>query len=591
MPEIVLGAVNTVKLVNEESDAFRDAVLIATGQGSSISGNILAANLTGMFRRAKRAMKYVDTHGTSGGLPVTYTGYSNGNPVVEGEEQIDPYDRDFLPLVPIRLDGVFTNADPSSSEYIENRRVCRHLKLDLNDMTSNLVEQQDPNGDPGDMLPNPDLDKLDDAFLVFGSDVYTEVEETFEYMFNFIERMNQVCPRDKDAYDAMIATFGGIVPDYPRPDYYNVFKLHAVFNNFDFKLNFNYTELTTHSGSLPEGTDFTKSIEVLPKTTYQVETNGGAFVLVNIQESFIKVTKDNKDGTVTDAVMHGPIVTRYVHATVGFATTQVFLDEAFKDLDPKLDDQYGKSGFYFPIQFSLYDDIKQIHQDKILHDSLMFSLHAADVIDLKWYETSLFKMILTFIAVVITFYSLGTAVKASVPLWTIAQGIAAAFVLGYILQLIAVEVGGEAAIILAIAVAIIAAESGYFNLDTFSLPFADELLLITNSVVDVITIEQEQILSDIQDDYEDLSEEHKKKMDVLRDQYRDIASEDDSTLSVFTVMEASKEMNVNESAGHYFKRTLQTDVNELSLTAVKEFVPNQLLLPELDIEPDVYITV
>lgn len=585
MAEIVQGAINTVKLVREESDTVRDATLLGTGQDSDIPGQLLAANLTGLFRRTKRFMTYVRDKPIGLGLPTIYTGKTLGPTIEENNEEISRWDVEFLPMIVVRKNQHFINEDKESQLYIDQRRLCRHLKLDLNDITKNL-SQQPVEGVPNETEENPDLDKLDDAYVLFGSDVYTAVDETYGYIYDWLVGLSEKAVQDESAFEAMLTTWRN--EEIRIPEQYNVFKFHYDENNYDYKLNYNYISLS-NGGSIPEGQKHAMEI-VIEDPEYFPSPPEEAEEAIFMQQSYLIATKRHEDGSITSAKLHGPVITKYIHAEVGFVTTQVGLSEEFKDLDPLLNDEYGKSGFYFPIQFETYDAIFQREQNPILYDGMMLSLHAAEVVDLAWYQTSFFKMLITAVGMWLLFMSLGTVTWATITLWEIVGYIFSALVINYLAELVIKAVGGEAAIILAIAATIFAASKGYIKTSVFSLPLANDLLLVTNSILKTLQIEQTLEKEELMDEVTAFQKELIQKKEDLQVRIDALPPESDGP-SIMTIIESTKTMHVNETPELYFHRTTQLDVNKLSLEAVTNFVPNALTLPELDITPDVFITV
>jgi len=607
MPEEVVGAVNTIKLVKEESDTVRDAVLIAMNENNDMAKQLLAANISDIFRSVRKIKNYVQDpeKSVSEGLPVTYIGVRVGELVQPGPDNLERYEREYLPVITVRRDGQFLNREGNEEDpdFLEQKRLLKYLKLRIDDITDTLSEKEN---EDGENEPNEDLEHLDDVFCVFGIDVYTEVEASLEYMFNHIKELSAIATRDRADYGLWINDLENLVsnPGYAYQDPLallypvNTFALYSDKSQYEYKLYFHTAEV--YDGDvLGQEEEWVKEIDLQPDLLFQIPPSGGGggveYEFVLNQSSLVIRHKDPDTGIVTSAKLFGPIVNKYIHAE-GYVKTEEYLSADFIGLDPELDENYGKSGFYLHVDFDLYQDMKFRDKNKMLGDSLMLSLHSLDIIYLKWYETRTFAFVLKAAAIIMIALSLGQAIKAAALTWAFAQSLAIAAAVSAGVSWVVSELIKSGNVALAVAFAVIASlvayNKGFLNSSVFSLPFANEALFATNAIVSSFTKIQKEEATVLMEEMSAFNSEMEKKNEELYSQiseYRDATGLTD--ISKETILRISTGVHSNESPNDFFYRTLQMDVNQLSLDAVKEFVPNALVLPELDITSDATLTI
>jgi len=592
--DIVVVEAVSAKLSKEKSKPLRDAVVIAAALDRNIASHIQAVMVSGYHIKIRRYLKYGNEKYSLGPGEVSFRlrYFKFGVP----PEDI-PIEMEMYPTVLIRRDGVFINEDKESEEYITGRRLARRAKLNLNDLTDLIAEGNEGSGIPGEPPPpNPDLDKINDAFFTFSFDIYSRLEETAEYMFGFWEYMFSLPQQTLEEFEEALLGLGDEAKGPPSNS--------LLFTHGDFfvDISWDYMLAVDGSGTLVDKDgkelEFQSNITFLEPTTHFFDGGGGGGpgaldtpgtlgdANYTVQRTYFQIKKQTGPGVIREYQVHG----MYHNTTVtpfgeNFEVkTKITLDEEQWNLDYE-DELHGRSGFFIPLSVEHFRAISVTKQQIVAHDSLQLVLYAADKIHLEWYETKLFKGFVTALGIIITAFTFDFSGTITAIVWEIVKALAVAYVLAYVAELIAGEFG-TAGLLFATAVAVYAGTKyGYFN--TNQLATADQLMKMTkifNIVVEAdLSVKSDQLEDEIES-WTKSVEERQEELDAAND----FLDSGDGFYDPLWVTMSSDQYFQTESPTQFFERTIHMqNPGVLSMDQIHNFHSNALELPMGTVENNI----
>jgi hypothetical protein len=229
---------------------------------------------------------------------------------------------------------------------------------------------------------------------------------------------------------------------------------------------------------------------------------------------------------------------------------------------------------FIPLTKTAMLKVKLFDRRRLLAETKCHFIQAVNITKTKWYQTSIFKIILIIIAVVITVYTAGAGASVGAILLDLAVNAAIAFGINYVIDLLVEKgiISAEVGLVLKIVVSIYISGNGSFNVD---LSLLDSAALIVEATG---TYYQQQLLLE--------NKEYKDKMRKLKEEskkYEDTPSEYSSGLSVGLSMELQQLRDDAsyryESVEAFFARVLNTD----PIAASAEIDVTQVLTKGLEI--------
>ena len=556
----VVVASMSFKLVHEKSDPIRAAVDFAVQADENISSNILAAALNGVDKRGQRMINLAKRGDFYAGLPTITIGEEveiAGTRSIQNTEEIE--ETTCYPIVALRENWRFIGGNDidnpvKDEKYKHTRRMMKKLNIKLKDIFQGIEGTEEE--------PNPDLDKLDDTFFSFATDVYSTIESTLEYQWNFFDwLMGQAIHGEPEEPPP---------GEEPAPSGRNLIQFaeyEGTENQFYCTFLFDYITKETENNVFlkdpREGHEY-KSVDYT-KELFAFELNGGP--------SRIVIRKQVEFGVVEKITVYSPSHRVAIDAKGEVKRVETGLKEEFFNLPPE-DERAGTGAFYIPMIMEIVELATNKHEQIALYDGCMLILFAAEEVDLKWYQTTWFKVIMTIVSIVIQFVPIfGQALSVTIQNIMIAifKTIVLGFILGMIIQVVASEFGAFAAAILVLA--------AYYYGGRFrdeGLPFANDLLKATSSVIKAVNIEAH---AELRDEIEDFDKTYREKQEAIKEA-NDLLSSGglDPTLLI-----QAYNGDIHESPDDFFTRTIHTgNLADIALSAVSEYVDRMLLVPEFD---------
>jgi hypothetical protein len=356
------------------------------------------------------------------------------------------------------------------------------------------------------------------------------------------------------------------------------------------------------------------------------------FSFIQTNETYLYARTDTMVSDVNSIVIRKQITqSEYIEVIVrGLQHKNLIYQGKSVDITAKqaLEDE-DDSGFIIPLHEPTLKRLGVVVATELARESFLLVFNSYQVVKTKWYQTGIFKVILTVIIVVaivvLTYYfgpeagagaakggagilglnaavgaSLGFSGVIAVAIGAAVNTIAAMIVL-QIISLGATELFGEkvGAIITAVAAIVIAFGSGPggFSIDNFSTNLAnmasiDKLLAITNATTDIVSVFQQDKLNKILAEIEKTSADYQKEMGDLEKMMKEFDVKNivdpimltDFTNPLFATQVMGKGFilppNFNEMPTGFLSRTLLTgsELAEISRGLIYDFASLSLTL-------------
>ena len=432
----------------------------------------------------------------------------------------------------------------------------------------------------GEDLPEdeekPDLDKVDDISFLFAIDVYTEVEASIEYLYYLFEDLSINSTVGYTEYeDSLIYLDTGALPSV------NYFEI----SEGDFNITLQYNYMTINKDVVNEGDPlvdkYTKTIVVRPRHTYSFDNDGFVTITVVADSSTVSIKKRTSSTTYDEYIIHGPIVRTKIRA----------LDESkwvYRHLVTE-DAESGETGdprqgFFFPVSFTIADNLNIIHNDTMIYDSMMLVIYAADIEVIKWYEKGIFKILLQIIivvAMVVLTLAFGPGALTFMNVVTNSLiALVTSFVVSIALDLLVELVGGKLAVLIAVVAVLVKAYLG--NWAGFAdLPFAEQLLQATQLITKVVNTYTSVSGSVLEQEVEDFLKDAKERQEEIDEKNEWL--EGDSSIDPLYIQREVAIQDPYEDPSDFYERTIHIgNPGVLSLDAIQGYVDSKLLLPDFD---------
>lgn len=474
---------------------------------------------------------------------------------------------DYFPFIAMRMGKEDVRYVWDKTEIDEYRNMMDILGNDYDDMVDQVHE-------------NPDIDDIEQILFVFGINLKTEDPACIEYLYRFFNRVydtRHVKGRNPANHDEVISNF--------TSDGNN----HALlFKTGDQEISLNYRniwkrmrngkgkkgEYRSHIKDHRISYQYAKRTKVsrgsgADKYTYEYKTAYRDIPVLVLEyqmgESFYE-----------QIVVANPITL--------FRVYKKYMTGA--NLNADTDDDPDKT--IIPLDKSILDEMDLQSKDVVYKRAPRFVFNARVVKKLKWYESSVFRFVLTAIAIFSATISgqPWLAKIATAGLVVATKMIVIAIIKAYAIKeagkYIAKELGAEAAIAAAV---IMAAFSGKKLFDAGSLegaPFASELMGAATGFADGVTAYFKEQIAGIASEMDEFGLMAEEKMEELKDI--------ESTLDVDTLLDpsflinATKPVNIlGESPDDFYNRTVHSgNVGAYAFEATENFVENSLRLPTIN---------
>lgn len=254
----------------------------------------------------------------------------------------------------------------------------------------------------------------------------------------------------------------------------------------------------------------------------------------------------------------------------------------------------GQPELLVPVDRTLLQSLSMRNKEQLLTRSLYMVVNTKVKVKTPWYASSIFKVVMIIVAVVITVLSMGSAWASIVAAMSIGYVALAVTVLTYILSAIAInyavklfvkEFGPQVGFIAAIAAMAYGAYTGAGMQGQST--WASSLLSVGNNLASQSTSLQKEMIEDIQEDMLEFEQYAKGQFDSLKEKRDQLGlNQKFAGLDGLDIVRLSPMQVWGESPNDFYTRTVHSgNIGATSFSVASGFVDFMLKLPTTDVLP------
>jgi len=604
----------TNKLTNADVTPIKHAAISATVRDADVTSNVLAGMINGLGARSKRFHKYADEGKFVDGLPTVSLGLNHNEPVFGLPEDPIDFPGSFYPIVSIRKDGEFLIKDTDPDRYNSTKKTLKRIALKLDDIVSSIekTERTDENGDPVEG-ENP-ANELDDVFYVFALDLYTQHPQSVGYMYDFCELLSQHVQMNE-------GQFWDAIEEFESPstgvDARGVPNNAIFFSNrdgeFEVIINFDFLSYVGNQTGLltnPVTDKIGNYATVFPATPRELVSSGGSDEgdlttwIDPSSVSYFKQLTRTAWGDATDSygiwtmtgIVHETIVHAYgaeksVFRTIGeyynFGGQPSETYTKFHGLVVGHED-YGRSGMYFPLCKDVLEEVHTIQEEEVLVDAMMLIMHAAEEVDLEWYEQQWFRVVMVILVAVLFYIGMKDIAIKAMSLIEALTLLATKVGISFLVDLVIKEIGGELGIILGIALAYYATTKGDFSAVAGMFPQAEVLLKAVMITTDIYEAKIKTDTEELNEEVEEFKDLTRTKENAIREMYA-IMGSNEADFDFLNILVEDVLVGDMRSPKQLMKDSKTTNVAKIVKSSIHEYHKRMKELPTFDHQDPSYV--
>ena len=478
---------------------------------------------------------------------------------------------EFYPVVPVRMNKNNSNADTNTTLYKDTRKALKYLSLNVDDVISSIEE-------------NPDKDQIDDAFVLLGTNIYTDNKAEIKYLYLMFE------------YYKTIATITETYYNFLKND---SFTLQEPFNimvikeqELVMKLLFSYISKTTVSKVIGDIGSYSKEVIIQSPFTKGIaieNDRGSEFVNSQWTRDRVEIYKQTTPTQCIKITVSGlrqehevRISGTYGQSNYNYHSHTHHLTNDTVDL--------SQNGLIVPVNKVFLDSpsFKIKEREEILYRSLTIIIYGLNKIHLKWYQTGIFKALLIVVAIVLTVYTAGTtllgafATSATAGYLAVIKIIAITILVDYSVEWVLKNVDGVLGDILAILILVVA--SAYGSKKGISqIPWSDKLLKLVDIFSNYKSISNKLEMENLVYEVDKFTEEYELRQEELKDIKDLLSSSNILTNPLYMLSSRDQIQTANDTPDSFYNRHIH-NMNPAvkSLDYTSKYVASKLLLPEVE---------
>lgn len=492
------------------------------------------------------------------------------------EESVE--DSAYYPVVPLRVHNV-DQTDPTNvpdEQFKTSKSLLRKLGLSFTDLGDKINE-------------NPDVAEIDHAFFVMGISLNSQHESSIEYLYEFFKYMALVSPSSKETYtawyeDHVNVTYASVPNTAP---YIPSNRVRLRQGDYNITVAFQYSELVVVNGSIgPVGT-VTREMGVARPITVVNEFNKS--VEISTDTAVLLFRKQITETTYEEVEVCGLEHINEIYKGRTYTTTAA---DSLNDLE--------NQGFIIPLCVNIAESLDIITRTQMTYDCMFIVINSYHEQKVKWYQSSLFKLVMIAIAIVTAVYggiafvnglnaamASATAAGTSVA-WAAASYIATQIAIGaaltYGISVLARYIAPNLLFIAAAMMMVYGLTSNFISSGASSvngLPYAAELMAAVPAVTKGTNMALQKSLEKSMEEMEELTATYEQTMDELKEKMDKLNA--NPNISIEDMINTTA-MNLFETTEQFFGRTLQMNPGVTTLDSIQNYVDYALTLPD-DLRP------
>lgn len=415
----------------------------------------------------------------------------------------------YMPIIPLRIDNKMLTEEDSYElpRYKTSKELLHILGLDITQLTKGIVE-------------NPDVDKVDHAYVVLGANLFSEKPETIRYIHEFIKYLYGSGEKSS---------------------------LTITDETYQVKLTWENITSAIKGGSIGKLNTVDK---FLGKDSNNVK--------------YLRTRKQITTDTYHEFIWYEPVLHNYIYKTAKSVTTT--LDAINYD---------NNEALIIPLNVSIVNNnLTALQANTLYYDALKMVFNSYDRQKLKWYQTGLFRAVTMVIAIAISVFTYG----AGAAFVGAMLGVVINMVLSFIYDLVLKIFGDGLAPYIMAVIIIVAIYFGYTEGFIPDIGQVVNLAINTASFTfgNIIAIEAEDIMSQ----FREFEEYAKEQMGILETAQAELDNKYQRDPLGFY---GSVGMNPNQTIDQFYYSKLQLPITygTSCYELLSNWVDTQLQLPHL----------
>lgn len=415
----------------------------------------------------------------------------------------------YMPIVPIRINNKMLTGEDSyeTRRYKTSKELLNILGIDIHQLHEGVLD-------------NPDVEKIDHAYVVLGANLFSEKKETIRYIHEFIKYLYGA-NGDSDL----------IITD----------------ETYKIKLTWDKIIALRKSGIIGKVGTVEKEIGIDP-------TKG----------RYLRTKKQETSDSYQEFTWYEPVLHNYIYYTSKSVTTA--LDAIDTDAD---------EAFIIPLNISIVENnLTPIQANTLYYDALKLVFNSYERKRLKWYQTGIFRAVTMVIAVAISIVTYGAG-SAFVGMLV---GIVINMALEIIYDLVVTIFGEEAGAAVMAVITIIAIYYGYTS------GFIPDIGQVINIAINAASFSFGNFIAmkteEVMEEFREFQETVKEKMTTLEE----VQSQFDQKFQKDPLgFYGNVGMVPGQSIDQFYYSKLQLPINygTSCFELLSNWVDNQLQLPHL----------
>jgi hypothetical protein len=453
------------------------------------------------------------------------------------------YRSEFYPIIPIRKDKVNYNTTINTRSK-SLKKALKKIGLKLDAITDSIND-------------NPDINLIDDAFIVIGTSLYST--DSLVKVANFF------------SLEALVSEtyFHDSIDGMRTATYYE--------DDLHIHIQFRDTTTTYHSGSIGVVGDVVRSYTT--GVAQEDDGNGGTNVVVY---PIIILKHQYSSTNYKELQIHDLTFTSFVRISGNWGASNLNVRKSIRKADAS-----EEIGFMIPLNRHVMDFFSKSEQELIGYKSVLTIVNSIQKIHLHWYETFAFTSLLQIIGVGLMAFTAGKSLALTGAASSLASAMALAsmtvegVIVQYTLDFIAKNTSGTLRDLLTLGTILISSQYGgaFKGIDGASL--ADQLIkgvtLLTKITTAKTSIEYLDFVNEYKE-WEDLLSERQDELDKGLETLNTTKLLSNPMYMLNSIVAYTSR---RESPEDYYNRTIHTgNIGTFSLKDVETFTTKKLRLPD-----------
>lgn len=315
--------------------------------------------------------------------------YPTLDALASNEDLVAPY----YPSIPLRVNNVdMTNgAKKDTPKYKTSEKLLKKVGVKLDEVADAV-------------RTNPQIGDIDFAFITFGVMLNTTTQEGQRYLYRFFEHLRSISKPNTLTKTPWTTWFAAVTNNQaaiaPEVNVLEIYSTKDRANNHDIKIQWDYIDTTLKTGVIKPNAR-PGDVEIsMSGTRVQIEM---MHVDMTIDSSKLYARKQLDENTYEELEISGLVHENFIYQGKSVVTSAY---DAFHDPDD--------TGFIVPLNQSIVRTMPIREITEVSYQCVHIVFNCYKVVKQKWYQTTLFKIILVIIAVIIIVVTWGAGTPAAV---------------------------------------------------------------------------------------------------------------------------------------------------------------------------------